>query len=89
MEIRTSSPAKKLIMKHGRVAGAVLGDARGEVIVHARCGVVLACGGFPHDSERKKALLPHAPSGQEHYSAASRGNTGDGLRLVQRTPVVS
>ena len=81
VEIRTSSPAKKLIMKHGRVAGAVLGDARGEVIVHARCGVVLACGGFPHDSERKKALLPHAPSGQEHYSAASRGNTGDGLRL--------
>jgi succinate dehydrogenase/fumarate reductase flavoprotein subunit len=68
-------------MKHGRVAGAVLGSADGEVIVRARCGVVLACGGFPHDTERKKALLPHAPSGTEHYSAASRGNTGDGLRL--------
>ena len=89
VEIRTNSPAKKLIMKHGRVAGTVLGDkggslqdkASGEVIVHARLGVVLACGGFPHDTERKKALLPHAPSGTEHYSAASRGNTGDGLRL--------
>jgi succinate dehydrogenase/fumarate reductase flavoprotein subunit len=89
VDIRTSSPAKKLILKHGRVAGAVLGNkggslqdkASGEVIVHARCGVVLACGGFPHDNERKKALLPHAPSGSEHYSAASRGNTGDGLRL--------
>ena len=97
VEIRTSSPAKKLIMKHGRVAGAVLGNTggtvpgrrgdamqgsvAGDVIVHARCGVLLACGGFPHDTERKKALLPHAPSGTEHYSAASRGNTGDGLRL--------
>jgi succinate dehydrogenase/fumarate reductase flavoprotein subunit len=86
VEIRTHSPAKKLIMKHGSVMGAVLGGAmqdssQGDVIVHARCGVVLACGGFPHDNERKKALLPHAPSGQEHYSAASRGNTGDGLRL--------
>jgi succinate dehydrogenase/fumarate reductase flavoprotein subunit len=87
VQIRTSSPAKKLIMKHGRVAGAVLGNAvgagpdKGDVVVHARCGVVLACGGFPHDTERKKALLPHAPSGQEHFSAASRGNTGDGLRL--------
>jgi succinate dehydrogenase/fumarate reductase flavoprotein subunit len=81
VEIRTTSPAKKLIMKHGRVAGAVLGGAAGAVNVHARCGVVLACGGFPHDTERKKALLPHAPTGKEHYSAASRGNTGDGLRL--------
>jgi succinate dehydrogenase/fumarate reductase flavoprotein subunit len=81
VEIRTLSPAKKLIKKNGRVAGAVLGSSQGDVIVHARCGVVLACGGFPHDTERKKALLPHAPSGTEHYSAASRGNTGDGLRL--------
>jgi len=42
---------------------------------------VLACGGFPHDDQRKRALLPHAPTGKEHWSAASRGNTGDGLRL--------
>ena len=81
VEIRTHSPAKKVIVKHGRVAGAVIGSADGDVILHARCGVVLACGGFPHDTERKKALLPHAPSGTEHHSAASRGNTGDGLRL--------
>jgi succinate dehydrogenase/fumarate reductase flavoprotein subunit len=81
VEIRTLSPAKNVILKHGRVAGAMLGGAHGDVIVHARCAVVLACGGFPHDSARKKALLPHAPSGTEHYSAASRGNTGDGLRL--------
>jgi len=42
---------------------------------------VLACGGFPHDARRKRQLLPHAPTGQEHWSAGNRSNTGDGLRL--------
>ena len=42
---------------------------------------VLACGGFPHDIARRKALFPHAPSGTEHYSPGPTGNTGDGLRL--------
>lgn len=77
VEIRTSSPAQRLLTEQGRVVGAVVGG----VEIRARCGVVLACGGFPHDVARKKALLPHAPSGQEHWSAASRSNTGDGLRL--------
>ncbi len=81
VEIRTNSPALRLTQEAGRVVGAVLGTPGGEVAVRARCGVVLACGGFPHDTARKKELLAHAPTGQEHWSAASRGNTGDGLRL--------
>ena len=81
VEIHTDSPARRLLVEDGRVVGAVLGAPEGDVEVHARCGVVLACGGFPHDVARKKELLPHAPTGREHWSAASRGNTGDGLRL--------
>lgn len=81
VDIRTRSPAQRLIMKGGRVVGAVLHTPQGELEVRARCGVVLACGGFPHDPARKQALLPHAPTGAEHWSAAARGNTGDGLRL--------
>jgi succinate dehydrogenase/fumarate reductase flavoprotein subunit len=84
VEIRTNAPARRLLVEQGRVVGAVLGSPgspKGEVTVRARCGVVLACGGFPHDVARKKELLPHAPTGQEHWSAASRGNTGDGMRL--------
>jgi len=85
VEILTGRPALRLLHASSdglaRVTGAVLGGGDGEVTVHARCGVVLACGGFPHDVARKKALLPHAPTGLEHHSAASRGNTGDGLRL--------
>jgi succinate dehydrogenase/fumarate reductase flavoprotein subunit len=80
-EIHTRSPARRLLLDGERVTGAVLTTPDGPVEVHARCGVLLACGGFPHDVARKAALLPHAPTGEEHHSAASRGNTGDGLRL--------
>ena len=79
--IRVSSPARRLLTKGGRVTGAVVGTPDGDIAIHAARGVVLACGGFPHDAARKQALLPHAPTGREHWSAASRGNTGDGLRL--------
>ncbi|WP_394788543.1 FAD-dependent oxidoreductase [Rhodoferax sp.] len=72
VEIRTSSPAQRLLTEYGRVVGAVVNGQE----IRACCGVVLACGGFPHDAARKQELLGH-----EHWSAASRGNTGDGLRL--------
>ena len=32
--------------------------------------------------------LPHAPNGTEHWSAAARGNTGDGLRLGESVGAV-
>jgi succinate dehydrogenase/fumarate reductase flavoprotein subunit len=81
VQILTSAPALRLVRHAGRVLGAVLQVEGREQTVQARCGVVLACGGFAHDTERKRALLPHAPTGQEHWSAAAPGNTGDGLRL--------
>jgi succinate dehydrogenase/fumarate reductase flavoprotein subunit len=49
-----------------------------EIKIRTRRGVVLACGGFPQDAERRKRLFRHA----EHYSPAPPGNTGDGLRLA-------
>lgn len=81
VEIRVNSPARRLLRTAGRVTGAVLQTPDGEVTIHARRGVLLATGGFPHDPARKAQLLPHAPTGQEHWSAANRGNSGDGLRL--------
>lgn len=49
--------------------------------MRTRRGVVLAAGGFPHDVERRKALFPHTSTGNEHWSPAPEGNTGDGLAL--------
>ena len=81
VDIRSSSPVRWLLREEGRVTGAVVGTPTGNQQILARRAVVLACGGFPHDEARKKALLPHAPTGREHWSAAAPGNTGDGLRL--------
>ncbi|ENB9662572.1 MULTISPECIES: FAD-dependent oxidoreductase [Pseudomonas] len=76
----TDKPASRLLGE-GRVSGALFADGQ---VIHARRGVVLACGGFPHDRQRIAQLMPHAPGGDQHYSAAPRENSGDGLRLGEQ-----
>jgi succinate dehydrogenase/fumarate reductase flavoprotein subunit len=78
-----SSPVRELIVENGAVRGAIVTHEGRDVRVHARRGVVLACGGFPHDVARRKAMFPHAPTGNEHFSPGPVGNTGDGLRLAE------
>jgi succinate dehydrogenase/fumarate reductase flavoprotein subunit len=81
VDLRVSSPARRLLAEGGAVIGAIVGSGAGEVAIRARAGVVLACGGFPHDYERLRELVPNNPTGRAHWSAAPRSNTGDGLRL--------
>ncbi|WP_157269031.1 FAD-dependent oxidoreductase [Azohydromonas aeria] len=81
VELRVSTGVQRLLRQGGRVTGAVLRTAQGEATVHARCGVVLACGGFPHDPARRAALLGEGEVARAHWSAAPGANTGDGLRL--------
>jgi succinate dehydrogenase/fumarate reductase flavoprotein subunit len=77
-----SAPATALVTDASGAVHGVVVEREGRAIqVTARRGVVLACGGFPHDIARRKALFPHAPTGAEHWSPAPPGNTGDGLRL--------
>jgi succinate dehydrogenase/fumarate reductase flavoprotein subunit len=78
-----SSPVRDLIVEKGAVRGATVEREGRLVRVVARRGVVLACGGFPHDVARRKTMFPHAPTGTEHYSPGPTGNTGDGLRLAE------
>src|SRR5260370_7054005 len=69
-----SSPVRELIVENGAVRGAMV-EREGRLIrVHAKRGGILACGGFPHDGVRPKALAPHAPKGTEHYSPGPTGN---------------
>jgi len=70
---------KALTREAGGVTGALLERDGHEVKLRARRGVVLACGGFPQDAERRQRLFRH----QAHFSPAPPGNTGDGLRLAQ------
>jgi succinate dehydrogenase/fumarate reductase flavoprotein subunit len=78
-----SSPVRELIVENDAVRGAMVEQEGRLVRVNARRGVILACGGFPHDLARRKPMFPHAPTGAEHYSPGPAGNTGDGLRMAE------
>ncbi len=81
VKLFASHGATRLLVEGGRVAGAEIATPSGVRSIRARRGVVLAAGGFPQDTERRRALFGHAPSGREHWSAAPEENNGDGLRL--------
>ena len=74
---------RELIVENGAVRGAIVERDGRRCASRAKRGVVLACGGFPHDVARRKKMFPHAPTGNEHYSPGPTGNTGDGLRLAE------
>lgn len=76
-----SSPVKKLMVEGDRVVGVTVVRDGAQIDVRTKRGVVLACGGFPFDIERRKQLFPHAPTGREHFTPSPELNTGDGLRL--------
>lgn len=76
-----NAPLRELLREQGRVCGAVVERDGQRIEVRARRGVVLACGGFPHDLARRARLFAHAPTGQEHLSPSPQANTGDGLAL--------
>ena len=78
-----SSPVRELIVEDGAVRGAIVERNGNLVRVNAKRGVVLACGGFPHDVARRQKMFPHAPTGAEHFSPGPTGNTGDGLRFAE------
>src|SRR5689334_14845964 len=77
-----STPVRALTIEDGAVRGAIVVRDGRTVRVKAGRGVVLACGGFPHDVERRQKMFPHAPTGREHFSPGPNGNTGDGLKLA-------
>lgn len=84
VQVWLNSPVKALNRNNaGEVIGARIATPKGERVIVARKGVILACGGFPQDLVQRTAIYPHDAREGEHASAASPGNTGDGLRLAQ------
>lgn len=82
--IHTSTPVKELLSENGKVVGVRASAADGELRIRARHGVVLACGGFPHDLKRIAQAYPHVKRGGEHLSPTPVGNTGDGLSMAEK-----
>jgi succinate dehydrogenase/fumarate reductase flavoprotein subunit len=81
--ILTSSPVKEIVMKNDHATGVRAGGEGGERVITARHGVVLACGGFPHDVKRITKAYPHLQRGGEHLSPTPTSNTGDGLNMAE------
>ncbi|SAK89011.1 FAD-dependent oxidoreductase [Caballeronia ptereochthonis] len=76
VDLRTRAKAVSLAREGERVTGARVEIEGVMHEVRARRGVVLACGGYPHDTKRQAETFPCTP----HWSAAPRSNTGDGIR---------
>ena len=81
VQLWVRSPVRSLLTDQGAVTGAVVETSDGEVTVRARRGVVLAAGGFPNDVQRRRALFPRTPTGNEHWTLAPPETTGDGISL--------
>jgi succinate dehydrogenase/fumarate reductase flavoprotein subunit len=86
--ILTSCPAKELLRDDGKVVGVRAAGPEGELRVTAKHGVVLACGGFPHDKKRIAQAYPHVRRGGEHLSPTPVGNTGEGLKMAEAAGAV-
>ena len=83
VEIRLNTSLVRLVggNQHvgGRVTGAIIHSPHGDVEVRATRASYSPVAASPHDIARKQQLLPHAPSGREHWSAAAGSCTGEGL----------
>jgi succinate dehydrogenase/fumarate reductase flavoprotein subunit len=81
--IHTSSPVKEVVMENGKAVGVQVHSVDGNYRITAKHGVVLACGGFPHDIQRIAKAYPHVARGGEHLSPTPVSNTGDGTRMAE------
>jgi succinate dehydrogenase/fumarate reductase flavoprotein subunit len=85
VQLIESAPAKRLILDESSgacvVRGAIVATADGEIEIRAAKGVVLAAGGFPNDVQRRKALFPRTPTGEEHLALPPKSCAGDGITL--------
>jgi succinate dehydrogenase/fumarate reductase flavoprotein subunit len=84
--IETSTAARRVLMEDGRAVGVEVQGPPGPQSarrIRARHGVVLACGGFPHDVQRIAKAYPHVARGGEHLSPTPTSNTGDGIAMAE------
>lgn len=67
----------ELAIEDDRVVGVVLDDGGARTTLHARCGVVLACGGFDNNAAMRQQYQ-RAPV-DTSWSLGAPTNTGDGI----------
>ena len=73
-----STSGKRLVISEGRVSGIVIEREGREIEIGVQRGVVLGAGGFPHDEELKRKLIPFP---DQHETLTPETNSGDGIRM--------
>ena len=81
VEILFNAPIAAIDEQSGRVAGATIKTADGDIYVKAAKGVVLATGGYGHNRRYREAFMP-APV--PVHSMASEFNVGDGIAIGEQ-----
>ncbi|OCC23385.1 3-oxosteroid 1-dehydrogenase [Croceicoccus estronivorus] len=76
-----NTPARELLAENGEVQGVIVERGDTSMRIHARCGVILASGGFEHNQALREQHLPQPTD--ESWSAASPANRGDMLHAAQ------
>lgn len=79
VDIIFGATIERMMMDDGKVSGAEITSSSGKQVIVANRGVILATGGFSHDTELRRQLFPAAAG---FVSATSSAGTGDGLRLA-------
>lgn len=82
-DILVSTPVRRLILEDGAVKGAEIETGEGVLRILTRRAVVLACGGFPNDPERRRAIFPASVAIPNHRNPAPLTNSGDGIRMAE------
>jgi fumarate reductase flavoprotein subunit len=82
VDIFTSTPAKKLIMKDGAVIGVVAQDSAGNMMHIGARAVILASGGFGNNPDLVKKHSWFPRTAYDMYKCVPTENTGDGLTMA-------
>ncbi|MCP1660441.1 FAD-dependent oxidoreductase [Neisseria perflava] len=83
VRIEVNTAVKALIEdEHGKTVGAYLDTPQGVVRVEAAKGVILATGGYPANTERRKNF-PRNPDGRQHWTLVPDEADGAGLALAE------
>jgi succinate dehydrogenase/fumarate reductase flavoprotein subunit len=80
VDVRFEAALQELVVKEGRVIGAVINGLGCTLSIRARKGIVLATGGIGWSGELRERLLPPAA---RRFSLAPTSNSGDGLSTAE------
>ena len=78
VEVWLESPLTSLVKEGGKVTGAIVKHDGEQVEVCARCGVMLAAGGFERNLAMRRQYQEAPVS--DRWTVGSVGNVGDGIR---------